>query len=159
MNRKNLLSAMVLAVAGLASLPAAAQVAVTDAWARATTPGAKTAAGYLVFTNKGSEARSLLKIVSPAADRVSLHQTSVDANGVSRMWPLGKFEVQPGETLRFEPGARHLMFEGVTTPFVAGQKVALTLKFEDEPEFTVQLEVRPLVPDMPAEQKHDHNHK
>jgi copper(I)-binding protein len=39
------------------------------------------------------------------------------------------------------------MFDALKSPLVAGQKVPLTLKFDGgEPEFTIQLEVRPLVP-------------
>lgn len=151
MNRKNLLSAVACATGLVLSLPAAAEVVASEGWARATTPGATRAAGYLVFTNTGSEARSLLKIVSSISDEVSLHQTSVDAQGVSRMWPLAKFEIQPGETIRFEPGGRHVMFGQIQAPFVAGQKVPLTIKFDGgEPEFTIELEVRPLVPDAMA---------
>jgi copper(I)-binding protein len=111
----------------------------------------------VVLTNKGTEARSLLKIVSPVSDKVSLHQTSMDPQGVSRMWPVAKLELQPGESVRFEPGGRHVMFDDIKAPFVAGEKVPLTLKFNGgEPEFTIDLEVRPLVPPDPAEHKHDH---
>jgi len=38
-----------LLLLALAATPAAAQIAVEDAWIRATPPGAKTAAGYLVI--------------------------------------------------------------------------------------------------------------
>jgi copper(I)-binding protein len=163
MNSKNALLGMVLAVAGLAcSLPAAAQVVASEGWARATPPGARTAAAYLVLTNKGTESRSLLKIVSPISDRVTLHQTSVDAQGVSRMWPLAKLEIEPGQSVSFEPGGRHVMFDDIKAPFVAGQKVRLALTFEDEPEQIVELEVRPLVPAAPMQHDHgsmQHDHK
>jgi copper(I)-binding protein len=127
--------------------PAAAEVRASDGWMRATPPGAKSGAAYLIFTNSGGEARKLLKIISPVSDEVSVHRTSVTAEGMSRMWPLASFTIDPGQTVRFEPGGLHVMFGALKAPLAAGQKVPLTLKFDGgEAEFTVQLEVKPLVP-------------
>jgi periplasmic copper chaperone A len=137
------LAALALGLA-LPSL-APAEVKASGGWARATPPGAKTAAGYLAFTNSGDEERRLLKIVSPVSDDVSLHRSSIDEKGMTRMWPMAVLAVQPGETLRLEPGGIHVMFGALKTQLVAGQKVPLTIKFDGgEPEFTVQLEVVPL---------------
>jgi hypothetical protein len=131
---------------GLAlSATAVAEVKASGGWARATTPGAKTAAGYLTFTNSGEEERSLLKIISPVSDEVTLHRTSIDEKGMTRMWPMAKLVLEPGETLRLEPSGIHVMFGKLKTALVAGQKVPLTIKFDGgEPEFTVMLEVMPL---------------
>jgi periplasmic copper chaperone A len=154
MNRKKALRAMMAVLAATAALavvtPAAADVVASEGWARATTPGARTGAGYLVLTNNGPETRKLLKIVSPASDEVSLHQSSVDAQGMSRMWPLAVLELAPGQTVKFEPSGKHVMFTGLQKAFVAGQTIPLQLRFDGgQPEFTVQLEVRPLVPAAP----------
>lgn len=140
--------ALILALLGMAAAPfAAAQIKAADGWARATTPGATVGAAYLTLTNSGGEERKLLRIVSPVSDAVSLHRTSMTAQGVSRMWPLAVLAVEPGQTLRMEPGGVHVMFTALKQPLVAGQKVPLTMKFDGgEPEFTVLLEVRPLVP-------------
>lgn len=140
---------------GLAlSGPAAAEVKGSAGWARATTPGARVAAGYLTLTNSGEEERRLLKIASPVSDEVSLHRTSITETGVARMWPLAKLAVPAGETLRMDPGGIHVMFNALKAPLVVGQKIPLTLKFDGgEPEFTLLLEVRPLtaVADGPAQ--------
>lgn len=139
--RTRALAALGLALPAMAS----AEVQATGGWARATTPGAQTAAGYVTFTNSGDEERSLLKIVSPVSDQITLHRTSIDENGMTRMWPMAKLVVPPGETLRLEPGGIHLMLGALKTALAPGQKVPLTLKFDGgEPEFTIQLEVMPL---------------
>jgi copper(I)-binding protein len=146
--------------AGLATLAllatplAMADIVASAGWSRATPPGTTTAVGYLVLTNTSEEQRELLRIVSPASDRVMIHRSSVDHNGVARMWPVGELSLKPGETFRFDPNGFHVMFLGIKTPFVAGTKVPLSLLFEDETEVTVMLEVRPLVPDAPAMQAH-----
>lgn len=147
--------AALLALALLCAPLARADIVAVDGWSRATPPRASTAAGYLVLSNTSGESRSLLRIISPACDRVMIHRSSIDHNGVARMWPVGELTLRPGETLRFDPNGFHVMFIDIKSPFVAGQKVPLQLLFEDEKEVTVMLEVRPLVPDAPAA---DHGH-
>lgn len=153
MNTANRARRLALLLAALAPFSAAlAEVKVTEGWARATTPGAQVAAAYLTLTNSGDEERKLLKIGSPVTGEITLHRTSITAQGTARMWPLAVLAVGPGETLRMEPGAVHVMFTRLKTPLVAGQKVPLTMKFDGgEPEFTVMLDVRPLVPGEAAE--------
>jgi copper(I)-binding protein len=63
------------------------------------------------------------------------------------MRPLGPVDIKAGETLTLAPGGRHLMFTGLKTPFVAGQKVPVTLTFEIAGVRTVELEVRNAAPD------------
>jgi periplasmic copper chaperone A len=126
---------------------AMADVVGSAGWSRATVPGAKEAVGYLVLTNKGEEERSLLKITSTVSDRVSIHRSSVDSQGVARMWPVGKLKLEPGEAITFDPNGLHVMFNDIKQGFKAGDKVPLTLQFDGlEKPFTVMLEVRPLVP-------------
>lgn len=142
--RWKLLVALGVLLAPAASL---AEVVATDAWSRATVPGAKAAAGYMVLTNNGTEERKLLKITSPACDMVSLHQSSVDSQGVARMWPVASLKIEAGSSVRFQPNGLHVMFTGLKAPLQAGEKVPLHLRFEgDEQDMTVLLEVRPLVP-------------
>jgi copper(I)-binding protein len=77
---------------------------------------------------------------------VMLHQSSVDASGVAHMWPVASLELRPGESVRFEPGGRQVMFTGLTKPLRVGTPVPLTLEFDGgEKAVTVLLEVRPLV--------------
>jgi periplasmic copper chaperone A len=140
--------AALFAASMLLSLPAAADIVAVDGWARATVPGAKEGAAYVTLRNTGTEARSLLRLTTPVCDELSLHLSSVDANGVSHMWPMAKLELKPGEVVKFEPTGRHMMFRGLTSPLVAGKTVAVTFEFEDERPLTVQLEIKPLVPDM-----------
>lgn len=155
---RGLLAAMAVSAATMLSAPAAAQVGAEGGWVLATPPGAKSAAAYLVFTNKGEEPRKLLKIVSTVSDQVSMHASSIDAQGVARMWPLSGLEIGPGEVVRFEPGGRHVMLDALKAPLVAGGKVPLTLRFDGgEPEFTILLEVRPLVPAAADHSRRDHN--
>jgi copper(I)-binding protein len=146
--RIRLLGAAMACIWGLFfAVPAAAEIKASDGWARATTPGAKVGAAYFTLVNTGAEERKLLKITSPVSDEVSIHRTSITAQGTARMWPMALLAVDAGQTLRLEPGGLHVMFNVLKAPLVAGQKVPLTMKFDGgEAEFTLVLEVRPLVP-------------
>lgn len=146
--RARVMAALVGGLAALCSPLAMAEVKVTEAWARATPPGAEVAAIYLTVTNTGDAERSLLKIVSPASDLITLHRTSRTAQGTTRMWPMSGLAVEAGQTVRMEPHGLHVMLRSLKAPLVAGQKIPLTLKFDGgEPEFTLMVEVRPLVPE------------
>jgi len=147
--------ALLATILALVAVPALAEVVGSEGWSRATPPGATEAVGYLVLTNTGEEARKLLKITSTAADTVSIHRSSVDSQGVARMWPVGSLNLAPGETLRFEPNGLHMMFSALKQPLKAGDKLPLTMQFDgfDKP-FTVMLEVKPLVPAATAPHAH-----
>jgi copper(I)-binding protein len=134
----------VLAAAALYAATAAADIEVTGGWARETVPGAP-AAGYLVIRNTGDAPRKLMRLTTPVTSNLMLHRSSVDAQGIARMWPMASFEIGAGETVRFEPNGRHLMFMDLAAPFRAGTPVAVTLEFSDgEKPVTVMLDVRPL---------------
>lgn len=136
---------------------AMADVVGSAGWSRATVPGAKEAVGYLVLTNQGDEERSLLKITSTVSDRVTIHRSSVDSQGIARMWPVAKLALQPGETVTFQPNGLHVMFTELTKGFKAGDKVPLTFQFDGfEKPFTLLLEVRSLVPEKAAAKPAEH---
>jgi periplasmic copper chaperone A len=167
MNRKNtgarraLLTPLLGLTFGLLlAMPAVADIEISEGWSRATVPGTPVGAGYLVIRNTGQKSHSLLLITSPVCDTVMVHKSSVDSNGVARMWPVGKVEVEPGQTVRFEPNGLHIMFMDLKAPFKVGTTVPLTLQFDGgEGPMTVQLEVRPLVPDAPPSEDHaKHKH-
>jgi len=142
------IATLAAAISGLASaLPVAAEIVASEAWSRATVPGAKEGVGYLVLKNTGEEPRKLLTITSTVSDTVMLHQSSIDSNGVARMWPMAGLTLAPGESVRFAPNGLHVMFRDIKSAFAVGQRIPLMLRFEDEAQpLTVMLEVRPLVP-------------
>ena len=130
---------------------AQAQITVQDAWARATPPGAKIAAGYLVIRNAGAADR-LVSASSPAAERVETHMTTRDGD-VLRMHEVKGYEVPARGTLELKPGGSHLMLVNIKAPLKEGMSVPLTLNFEKAGEVKTELAVRPLVGG-----EHHHSH-
>lgn len=118
-------------------------IVVSDAWMRATPPGASVAAGYLVIANGTSREDELLAVSTPAAARIEMHSSSVK-DGIMRMRMLTSVRVAPRATVRFEPGGLHLMFIELRAPLVAGATVPVTLRFRRAGAVPVRLEVRAL---------------
>ena len=138
--------AATLATAAFAAKPTPAPkpdpLVIEGPWARATPPGAPVAGGFLVVRNTGPADDRLLSATSPDADRVELHEMRMDG-GMMRMRRLDDgLPIAAGGTLALAPGGIHLMFIAPKHPFVAGQAVTATLRFERGGQRTVRFEVR-----------------
>lgn len=131
--------ALVFSLLALAPLPAAAQVAIEQPWARATAPGARVAGGYMVIRNKGAADR-LLSASSPASAKVELH-VHVHENGVMKMHEVPAYDVPAKGAFELKPGGAHLMFVDIKRPFKEGEKVPVKLKFEKAGELSAEFDV------------------
>lgn len=134
--------AFAASLAALCALPAfAADIAVQDAYARASSPMAKSGAAFMQIVNASEAPDRLIAATSDAAERVELH-THVMEGDVMRMVEVEEgFELAPGETLLLERGGRHVMFLGLTRPFTQGETVDVTLTFERAGEIAVEIPI------------------
>jgi hypothetical protein len=137
-----------LGLLGLIAAPALAQVAIENPWARATAPGARIAAGYLVVKNSGAADR-LVGASSPAAARVELH-VHVNEGGVMKMREASGYDIPANGTFELRPGGAHLMFVDIRRPFVEGERIPVTLKFEKAGEIRAEFHVGRLGASGPA---------
>ena len=120
--------------------PAMAQVTVTDAWTRATAPGAQIAAGYMTIKNAGKAPDKLVSASSPVAEKVETHVT-VKEGDIFRMREVKGFDIPAGGSYELKPGGAHLMLMNVKAPLKEGDKVPLTLRFERAGEVKTELRV------------------
>lgn len=157
---------------GPASSAASGGISVTGAWVRNSTAMTGALAGYLVITNSGSTADTLLKASSPAAKTVQLHETvpvspmpsastgdmasampspsgmgsvmpsASGTSGMMTMVEVDKVDIPAGGTVEFKPGGYHIMFMDLTGTLAAGQTIDLTLTFANAGPITVKAEVR-----------------
>ena len=122
-------------------MPALAQVQIEKPWARATAPGAKVAAGYMVIRNAGAAADRLVSASSPAAAaKVELH-VHVNEGGVMKMREVPGYDVPGKGSFELKPGGAHLMFMQIKRPFKEGEKLPVTLKFEKAGEIKADFHV------------------
>lgn len=103
---------------------------ISNASIRATVPGAKVGGGYLIISNDGKEADRLTGASSPSAERVEIHEMSMD-NQVMKMRQIKEgVEIPAGEKIEFKSGGYHLMLMKPAKPYVEGESVPVTLEFE-----------------------------
>ena len=83
---------------------------------------------YLALMNHYPYSVTVLGVEADWASTVTLHQT-IRENGVSRMEPLGPQVIAPGQSLRFEPGAKHVMASGVAPPLIMGDCKTIRVRY------------------------------
>jgi copper(I)-binding protein len=122
-----------------------AQVAVKDAWVRATVSPQKATGAFMQLT--ATRPARLVAVRTPLATSAELHTMSVE-NDVMRMRQVDGIDLPAGVPVALKPGAFHLMLLGLHKPLGAGQRVPITLVFEaaDKRRFSVDVDapVRPL---------------
>jgi copper(I)-binding protein len=131
----------VAAIAIFASAPAFAEITVSDAYARASTPMSKSGAVFMAITNTGDDDR-VVGATSDAAERVELHTHIQEAGGVMKMAEVKEgFALPSGSTHMLERGSDHIMFMGLTSPFEDGKTIHVTLTFEKAAPLEIEVPV------------------
>lgn len=115
------------AVSLAAQAAAAANVSVTDAWARATMPGQPVSGAYMRIQSD-ADAR-LVGVSSSVVPRVEVHEMNMDG-GVMRMRELKSLDLPKGKTVSLEPGGYHIMLMNLKKPIAAGDVIPLALTVE-----------------------------
>lgn len=129
-----------LLVLWIVAAPVLGQVKVENAWARATAPGAKMAAGYVMLRNSSKEPDRLVAASSPRAQRVEMHVHVKDGE-IMRMREVKGFDLPPGGGFELKPGGAHLMFVDIKRPFSEGERVPVKLRFQKAGEVAVEFNV------------------
>ena len=122
------------------------------AWVRLVPPVAKNSAAYVEIKNTGDEVLQIESAVSPVAEVVEVHQTSM-VDGVMRMSEVKGLQVPVGGKVEMKPGGYHVMLINLKEPLQKDQMVPVTIKFTAGQELTVQAKVK----EMQGKMKH-HNH-
>jgi len=130
---KQLSFIVLLALLLMACAEGQAPLSVSNVIVTQPVPGMAMSVGYFELTNNSRQAIDITHIISPDFASVEMHETVIE-NEVARMTPLGTLILQPGETVSFEPGGKHLMLmrpsdsiESVTLQFFAGESLLLSI--------------------------------
>lgn len=135
-----------LALGGLSTLAltgaAMAEIAVRDAYARASGPTAMAGAAFMEIHNSGETDDRLIAVQADVAKRVELHTHVAGDDGVMKMREVaGGIPVPAGGSHMLMRGGDHVMFMGLTTRFEQGMTFPVTLVFEQAGEVTVEVPV------------------
>lgn len=102
---------------------------VTSAWVRPAPDTSRPTAAYLTLHGLGDRADTLLAVQTPLAEAVEIHESTTDAQGVTRMRPIDQVVVPAGDSVVFEPGGLHLMLIGLRHRLAVRDSVDLMLLF------------------------------
>ncbi|SLN48874.1 hypothetical protein ROJ8625_02395 [Roseivivax jejudonensis] len=126
----------------LAAGAAAADITVTDAYARSASPAARTGAAFFVIENTGDADDTLVGAASDAADMVELHTHIEGEGGLMQMRPVeGGLTVPAGSRHTLRRGGDHVMFMGLTAGWEQGDSIPVTLTFERAGEVALEIPV------------------
>lgn len=103
-------------------------VTATQAWSRATPPGAQTAAVYV--TLKAPTQDKLVGITTPEAMKAEVHLMAMNGNVMVMRDIPGGLPLPPGQPVSLQPGGYHIMLTGLTGPLKLGQTFPLHLTFQ-----------------------------
>lgn len=89
---------------------------------------------YMLIENKGAQSDKLIAAETDAAASAEIHLSKVE-NGMAKMEPVaGGLEIPANGSVELKPGSYHVMLMGIRKPFVPGDSILLTLKFESGAE-------------------------
>ena len=117
-----------------------AEISVEKAYARASIPGSNISSAYMIITNNGEKAVTLLGASSNISPRVEIHQHTM-SDGMMRMRKVDNVQIKANERVVLQPSGLHLMLFDVKKPLQSQHKVELTLRFSDKKSVLVQVPV------------------
>ena len=133
---------------------AAHDIKIKDAWVRTAPPNAPALGAFMVLENYGNSERALVGArTSLEVDHVELHRTMM-VGDVMKMVPQEKIPLPAHQSTMLKPGSWHVMLMSPKKVPSLGEKLKITLVFDDGFEQTVEAVVRK------GEMKmHQHEHK
>ncbi len=135
------LNAPLLAIAlGTLATSAWGQVAVTNAWVRATVPGQHATGMFGTFTAKQDS--TLVSASSPVANTVEVHEMKMEGD-VMKMRAIPALALPAGQAVALKPGSYHVMLMGLKKPLPDGSSVPIKFVVEDaqKKQTTVDIKV------------------
>ncbi|MEW6210132.1 MAG: copper chaperone PCu(A)C [Acidobacteriota bacterium] len=119
---------------------AADGIIIRDAWIQEMPPSQRLTAAYMVIENVSSKTTSLLSARSDIAGTVELHRAETDDKQMMRMRRLDRIPLPVGRTEL--TGDLHIMLIDLKQPVQEGDRVTLTLEFENSIRKTLLVPVR-----------------
>ena len=136
------LNRLILASFALASLPAMAQVSVSEPWVRATVPQQKATGAFMQL--KAEKGSRLVEARSPVAGVVEIHEMAMK-DGTMTMRAIPGLELPAGKAVELKPGGYHVMLMDLKQQVKEGETVPITLVVEGADKKKENVEVKATV--------------
>ncbi len=138
-------SSLILTSLVLAATASAATLSAHDPYVREVPPGSPATAAFMTLHNSSDSAVRLISADNSIAEHAELHN-HVDVDGVMQMRQIEAIEVPAGGSASLAPGGLHLMLIGLQSPVTEGDKVGLSLNFDNGETLELDVPVRPVMP-------------
>ncbi|MEM1076792.1 MAG: copper chaperone PCu(A)C [Pseudomonadota bacterium] len=137
---------------------AAAEIVITDAYARSSRPNAPTGAAFMMIENTSATADRLLSADSSIAKKVEVHTHVDKGDGVMQMIEIEEgIEIGAGGTHLMKRGGDHIMLMGLNETLEQGAEIAVTLTFEQAGDVEINIPVDNERKPAHGEGGHDHS--
>lgn len=113
--------------------------------ARATPPNAPVSGGYLTIRNTGDAADRLIGVKAGFADRVEIHEMSMENDVMKMREVTDGLEIPAGGEVELKPGGYHIMFIGLDSRMAEGETRTATLSFEKTGSIEVDFSVENII--------------
>ncbi|MEP0337145.1 MAG: copper chaperone PCu(A)C [Alphaproteobacteria bacterium] len=115
-------------------------IVIEKPWARASILQSRPGAAYLTIRNTGRKPDRLLKVTSPAAGMVMIHESKI-SEGVAQMQGRDEVTIEPGAEVVFRPGGLHLMLMNLREKLQKGDKLTLMLEFQNTGKIDITMPI------------------
>ena len=151
---------LIALTAFIGSAAFAQNVAVTDAWVRATVQGQKATGAFMKITSK--DQTKLVTASSPAAGIVEIHEMKMDKDVMKMSALPNGLDLPAGKAVELKPGGYHVMLMDLKAPLAKDTTIPLTLTVQDAKGVKSTVELKLLVgmqaPGMPSHDHSKHKH-
>ena len=129
----------------ISSQNVSAHIEVSNSWARLIPNGM--GALFLDLQNSHSESDILIRASSPNAKSAMLHQTERKNNITSMKHLMNGIKIPANENVSLKPGSYHIMLSGLDKNLKLGDKIQVTLEFNNSGPVTLEpiLKIKPPV--------------
>ncbi len=119
----------------------AANLLITEAWIKNLPAVVPVRAGYMSIANGQANSVTIKRLTSESFGRIEIHR-SIEKDGVVSMQPIHALTIGPDESFRLAPGGYHLMMMNPVKTLVPGNKVIVTIGFDDQSTQNIEMIVR-----------------
>jgi copper(I)-binding protein len=154
-----LLTALFIAQPALADMDhhKSQTIEIDDAWVAAAPKNAPALAMFMEIENESHQDIRLLRAEGTGFARIELHR-SMPMDGMMKMVPQDYIPVSAKGEVKLRPGDYHIMLIGPERVPAIGERIMLTLVFDNGERLPVHAIVRPRSEYESGMMTHDHNH-
>ena len=124
------------------SCSAYATVDVEEPWIRPASKTMHSSAMYAILNNASDNDDYLYRVDSPAAEKLELHETIEQDNGVSSMQHIDRIKIPAHGQTTLKPGNIHIMFIKLTQGFQEGSIIPVQLFFSSGDIMSLEVPVK-----------------